>query len=372
VTSLDTVRTGRVTGVRNLLTPPGVESPNAFFLAILVKESHLLVGAPKPREPRPLALSWQRRFEGDRLVEETDHAAALRSTCDVTLAGTAYNASERTWVDTRLAVGSLARTVRVHGPRRLSWERGGLTIRGAEPFVAAPLSRGHAYGGAVPPAKRRGRFGANAREHGAETELFYPRNRSGRGFGLAEESARLEGTLAPAQEDPTDPVTADRLLVHDARDWPSAPMPADYGPVDVFEYPRAQWLRPYALTEGTRPLEVLRGWVPPGKWAGNTHFDPRIASAAAPGLTGIVSAGDRCVLENLMPGGGEITFRVPRGPREASIVLPGAGRYQARVELRSLHIRPDEGQLETTWCARIPVFAPYPEADLGGMRATVE
>lgn len=364
--SLDTVRTGRISAVRN------VTLGDDFFLAILVKESHLLVGAPKPREPRPLALSWERQFEDDRLVEETDHAAALRSGCDVTLAGTAYNASGRTWVDTRLAVGSLARSVRVHGPRRLSWERGGLAISSAEPFEAAPLSRCHAYGGTVPTAKRRGRFGANAREHGAEAELFYPRNRSGRGFGLADESARLEGTLAPAQEDPTDPITADRLLLHDARAWPSAPLPADYGPVDVFEYPRAQWLRPYALTEGTRLLELVRGWVAPGKRAGDTPFDPWIASAAAPGLSGLVSAGDRCVLENLTPGGGEVTFRVPRGPREASIVLPGAGRYQARLDLRSLHVRPDEGLVETIGCARIAVFAPYPEADLEGMRAKVE
>jgi hypothetical protein len=365
-TPLDTVRTGRISGVRN------ASSGEDFWLAILVKESHLLVGAPKPTPPRPLAFSFERRFDGDRLVEETDHAAAIRPLCDVTLEGTAYNPNRSAWVDTRLAVGSLTRTVRVHGARRLSVARGRLEFEAAEPFDAAPLSRRHAYGGARPSPRSRARFGARARQDGPETEVFYPRNRSGRGFGFADDATRLEGTLAPSQEDPTDPVTASRLLLDDDRSWASAPVPADYGPVGVFEYPRAQWVRPYALAEGTRTLEILRGWAAPGKWTGDTAPDPRVAQAAAPGLSGLISAGDPCVLSNLTPGGGEIAFRVPRGPREASIVLPGAGTYKGRLELRSLHLRPDEGQLETIWCARVPVFAPYPEGMLETLGVRVE
>ena len=63
--------------------------------------------------------------------------------------------------------------------------------------------------------------------------------------------------------------------------------------------------------------------------------------------------------------------RAAGGPRAVEVALPGAGRYGAALELRTLHLRPDEGLLELTWAARIPVFFEYPSELLAGLKADV-
>ena len=359
MTNLETVRTGRVHGLRNLVLG------ESSWLCVLVKEAHMILGRAKPEAPRALELVGERHYKADRLIEESDLAAAARETCDVVLTGSAYAAGLATFTDTSLSVGALRRNVRVHGARVIEAHRGQLTYTAAQPFERAALSKANAYGGSMPRARRRrGAFGANARAGVEQAAPFYPRNASGRGFCLSDNADLLAGSFAPSQEDPEDPVSPARLAVNDVQSWVDAPLAADYGPVDLFEFPRAQFLRPYKLSAAARSLEGRRGWFQPPAHDLRVEVDPRVASAAAPGLSGIVSAGDRCLTQNLFPGGGEASFRVPSGPRAVDVALPGAGRYGAPLELRTLHLRPDEGLLELTWVGRIPVFFEYPEAML--------
>jgi hypothetical protein len=367
MTPLETTRTAQVQAFRSLSLGPD------SWLCVLVKEAHLLRGRPKAEQPRALAIMRERRYQGELMVEESELTAAARESCDVFLSGSAYPGAEASFADTSLTVGSLARSVRVHGARRIEFSGGSLAYSNAEPFERASLSKANAYGGSLPrPRAKRGAFGANARAGVPEDEAFYPRNAAGRGFCSEATAQLLNGRLAPSQEDPYDPVLPERLAVSDVRAWLDAPIAADYGPVDLFEFPRAQFLHPYVVPKDTQPLEARRGWLgaPSTAWS-RGDVDPRAASAAAPGLCGAVSVGDRCVARNLFPGGGEVAFRVPGGPRAVEVALPGAGRYGAALELRTLHLRPDEGLLELTWAARIPVFFEYPSEMLAGLKADV-
>ena len=356
MTNLETVRTGRVHGMRNLVLG------EATWLCVLVKEAHMILGRAKPDAPRALEILSERRYEVERLVEESDLTAAARETCDVVLTGSAYPGREAEFAETALSVGALRRNVGVHGARGIKMDRGNLTFTRAEPFERATLSKANAYGGSMPRARRRrGAFGANARTGVEQDRPYYPRNASGRGFCLAAEAELLSGSFAPSQEDPEDPVSPDRLTVSEVHGWVDAPLAADYGPVDLFEFPRAQFIRPYKLSAARRSLEGHRGWFQPPTHDLQVQVDPRVANAAAPGLSGTVSSGDRCLTKNLFPGGGEAWFRVPSAPRAVEVALPGAGRHGAPLMLRTLHLRPDEGLLELTWVGRIPVFFAYPE-----------
>ena len=143
MTPLETTRTAQVQAFRGLSLGPD------SWLCVLVKEAHLLLGRPKPEQPRALAIMSERRYQGELLIEESELTAAARESCDVFLSGSAYPGAEASFADTSLTVGSLARSVRVHGARRIEFSGGSLAYSNAEPFERAPLSKANAYGGSL-------------------------------------------------------------------------------------------------------------------------------------------------------------------------------------------------------------------------------
>lgn len=366
---LDTALLERVTGLRSF------ELGGRSWVALLVKDAHVVLGRPKPKAPRATTVFPERQWEGDLLMEESDHAAAVRPACDVTLSGSAYNSEGGAYVDTQLEVAGLGRRVRVWGARRFVVSGSEVGLTRAEPFESVALSRRRAYGGPLSRRRPRGAFGANQRaSEGGPWSTYYPRNPEGCGFVDLVHAAELHGTLAPSQEDPDDPVTGDRVLLSSADDWWQAPLAADYGPLDVTEFPRSQWVLPFRIPRHDALFETRRGWLPPTPPETTPGVpDSRSAHAAAAGLSGVVGSGDVLRALNLFPGGGEVHLRIPPGPRvgRARFVGSPAIKVEAPLALRTVHLRPDEGQLECTWVARFEVAMPFPEASLAQIATEV-
>ena len=87
--------------------------------------------------------------------------------------------------------------------------------------------------------------------------MLYPRNGAGRGYALDIDRERLAGAAAPNLEDPTDAVTAERLLSATTDDWLDRPVAACYAPIDAFTFPRAAFLIPPAFDPPKRPVHEV-------------------------------------------------------------------------------------------------------------------
>lgn len=342
------------------------------WLSLLVKDVYELEGRPVIAQAAAPAFVIERRVADDMLVTETDLAAPNRALADVVLTGSAHAAAPTTSLDTSLAVGELRREVRVHGERRIHCSAGQLSFGPAQPFERAALSRRNAYGGELPKPRSRGRFGARARADEDRQRRFYPRNQAGRGFATYDELALLDGTLAPSQEDPSDPVEPGRLVVPTFADWLRAPLAADYGPIDAFEFPRAQFVLPYAIDARARVAELERGLIDRASLSPALLSMPeRAAQCAQPGLSGALVGGEPVVAKNLFPGGGDVYFTLPSGPSGGAVDLPGAGRWPIALGLKTVQLSPDDGRLELTWAGRMEVALVYRAHDLAEVRTAV-
>jgi hypothetical protein len=139
---------------------------------------------------------------------------------------------------------------------------GSLSFSAPRVFTELRLVWDHAYGGRDQHAERcfaekepRRQFGPS--EIMSQMQVVYPRNAAGRGYFLDIDRDRLQGTPAPNLEDPTDPVTPDRLLSATTVDWIDRPVAACYEPIDVFTFPRAAFLLRHAFDTPTRPVHEL-------------------------------------------------------------------------------------------------------------------
>ena len=150
-----------------------------------------------------------------------------------------------------MRVGAARKAVRAVGDRRIVLGAGGaLAFSPPEPFTEMPLIWDRAYGGRDQHAEglfakhEPVRFGAPRELGRVGAQVLYPRNGAGRGYALDVERDRLAGAAAPNLEDPTDAVTADRLLSATTNDWIDRPAAACYAPIDAFTFPRAAFLIP--------------------------------------------------------------------------------------------------------------------------------
>src|SRR5205814_1700937 len=130
-----------------------------------------------------------------------------------------------TSLETSLEVGAAHKRVRVLGRRRVELGAGGrLSFTRPEGFTEMALLWDHAYGGRDLHAEKR--FAPKrgfGRGRSASLAVSYPRNGSGRGYFLDLDRERLHGAELPNLEDPTDPVTPDRILSETTIDWIDRP-----------------------------------------------------------------------------------------------------------------------------------------------------
>jgi hypothetical protein len=190
------------------------------------------------------------------------------------------------WFDAGVLVGPLEKTVRVFGLR--VWEANGSGLSAPRPTAGVELRYDYAWGGSdmSDPAK--------------PTEE--PRNPVG--LGVARDPATLTHHPAPMIEDPQNLLASVR----------TRPPPAGLGAIGRHWEPRRRFLGTYdeAWLEQRAPLLPL-------------DHDDRANLCASPGLTAVppLAGGEDVALLNLTPGGGTVTFRLPRLRVQIALHAPG-------------------------------------------------
>ncbi|MDC3988086.1 DUF2169 domain-containing protein [Polyangium jinanense] len=191
-----------------------------------------------------------------------------------------------------LRVGSSDMHIQVFGTR--VWQRGalgGLTPSSPVPFERVAMSWENAYGGVTKaPAAVVEMDGEEA--FVPEHESGYPLNFDGKGFYTDE--ARAENQPLPQLEDPAALVRA----------WDDHPEPVCFAP--------------YPLWGGMRAKHVVKG----------QELDMtgirKLGSRAAPRMTfDTIGAGTEIVLAGMRPGGGALSFVVPRSPVVVAMSVGG-------------------------------------------------
>jgi hypothetical protein len=319
-----------------------------------------------------------------RMIDDHANIERHKPFTDVLLVGSA-NAAGRSVasLDTGVAVGAARKGVRVLGARRVEvGSEGKLGFTSPEPFTTAPLTWDHAYGGRDVHAERLMQRGsrrsslADARD-APLYQVVYPRNGAGRGYYLDVDRDRLHGALLPSLEDPTDPVTPERLLSERTTEWIDRPVAAGYGPIDVFTFPRSVFLLKPAFDTPTRPVQeicsgavlaedILRPFDPRGARS------PRVYNRAPAGLAVCrLAGGERVSLWNLHWSHALFEFDLPADRPRLLLEPPGAGTRELQPVLQTVLIEPDKDWVTLTWTGSLEVAAPYPEKMMQTMRHVV-
>ncbi len=188
--------------------------------------------------------------------------------------------------DAGVRVGPLEKTVRVFGLR--VWAANGSSLTAPRPTTGVELRYDHAWGGLDVSDPKR--------------PVEEPRNPIG--MGIAGDPAVLTHQPAPMIEDPAN-------LIASAR---TRPPPAGLGAIGRHWEPRRRFLGTYdaAWLEQRAPLLPL-------------DHDDRANLCASPGLTAVppLGGGEDVALLNLTPGGGTVSFRLPRLRVRVTLHAPG-------------------------------------------------
>src|ERR1700733_3634830 len=184
-----------------------------------------------PVTTEPLYAPSSNKGAGRVLVEDAHAASMGKAFTDVIVRGAARSRrGPITAIDTGVRVGAARKAVRAVGDRRVMLgARGEMAFSSPEPFTEMPLIWDRAYGGRDQHAEglfakqEPVRFGALRELGRVGAQVLYPRNGAGRGYALDIDRERLAGAAAPNLEDPTDAVTADRLLSATTNDWIDRP-----------------------------------------------------------------------------------------------------------------------------------------------------
>jgi hypothetical protein len=188
--------------------------------------------------------------------------------------------------DAGVRVGPLEKTVRVFGLR--VWQENGAGLSAPRPTTGTELRYDYAWGGldASDPARI----------------VEEPRNPVGR--GIARDAASLTHQPAPSIEDPLQPIESAR----------TKPPPAGMGAIGRHWEPR----RAHLGTYDAKWLQERAPLLP-------LDHDDRANLCGSPGLiaTPPLVGGEDVALLNLRPGGGALSFELPKIRVTATLVAPG-------------------------------------------------
>ncbi len=319
---------------------------------------------------------------GRRLVEEAHASAVGKPLTDVLVRGAARSLRGPVFVvETGVRVGAARKAVRAVGDRYIAIGAGGLSFSSPQPFVEMPLVWDHAYGGRDQHAEQlfakhdhRAPMGGRGELAPLKPQVLYPRNGAGRGYALDLDRERFHGALAPNLEDPTDPVTPDRLLSATTTDWIDRPVAACYEPIDLFTFPRAAFfIRPkfddpqrsvHELSSGAvlredldRPFDLRN--------LGN----PRMYNSAPAGLAVCrLEGAERVSLWNMHARHELLELDLPDDRPKLLLEPPGVGTRELAPLLQTVLIEPDLDRVTLTWVGVLPVAMPYPAEMLASMR----
>ena len=320
-----------------------------------------------PCEPEPLLHDLRDEDAQPRLVPGTDFWPVKQAT-DFVVRGSAFAPDGQPVEDMLVfvTVDGRRKPVAVLGEREISWNGSGAPRIGPpRPFTEMPLTWENAYGGIdfrvpIPEMSGPGQQVVLEVDHPG----LYPRNPFGRGY-LVEPSEVLEMTM-PTLEDPSDRLTAERLVIRDPRLWYLQPMPWCYDWTHPVMFPRVVFVGGgadawYPAPEDERLPEVARGLVEPrfrsrvggsGIFADERH---RFLQGASHGFTfRELPERARVKLEGLHPEHPTLEFDLPRRPK-LELLLDGK-RQRPEPRLHHVVCRPAEERLTMVWgvCAKMP------------------
>lgn len=321
-----------------------------------------------------------------RIVADEASLEPHKPLTDVLITGAAHAVQGSVqWLDTGVEIGPVRKAVRVIGARRILLgpdRRLGFTS--PEPFTSMPLTWDHAYGGRDLGAERlltggprRGLGGSRDLDFAPVVQVSYARNGSGRGYYLDVDRDRLDGATLPNLEDPTDPVTPERILSERTTDWIDRPVAACYEPIDVFTFPRSLFFFKPAFDTPTRAVhELSTGALLAQDLARpldpRAPRNPRAYNAAPAGLAVCRLRGHEHVrLWNLHRERSFLEFDLPDDEPRLALDLPGVGERWLAPMLTTVRIEPDADRVVLTWAASLRVLTPYPDEMMRSMRRTV-
>jgi len=219
-------------------------------------------------------------------------------------------------VTVNLAVGPVAKSVRVFGDRVWQSTFGGTYISDPEPFETVPLVYERAFGGSD-------RTHPDPSHH-----TFERRNPVGAGFRSKRE--KIDGVRLPNLEDPRHPI----------REWSDTPPPAGFGFISPDWQPRAAWAGTYDDKWTKERLPLLPA-----------DFDRRFFNSASPGLVapGYLRGGEPVLVENAASEA-RLSFDLPGTPPPlCSLELVGRAHRQVEMKLDTVIVNTEESLLILIW-----------------------
>jgi len=289
----------------------------------------------------------------------------MKRSADFVVRGSAYAREGKPVREMQAAVqiGSRLKRLAVFGNRRIGWNAAGRpAIAAPEPFEEMPLIYENAYGGIdfrVPVSDDDPQYQSAALE--VDWPGLYPRNPFGKGYLV--DPAPAENTEMPNLEDPSDLLTADRLIVNDPERWYLQPLPWCFDWVHPFTWPRSLFFAPeyadawFPGPEDERMPEVKRGFLAHGY---RTHLQARgedeqsLDAFFQEGSYGLVLSGlkgnEPVMIHGMHPSEPTLAFELPGATPSIEIDIEGK-RTRVLSRLHSIVCHPAEKRLTMVWAA---------------------
>ena len=300
---------------------------------------------------------------------------AFRDATDLVVQGFAHTYGRSTTQTTvSLALRDLRRKIVVHGNRRGEWVGGGPQVGDAAAFDRIALRYENAYGGFDAHALARYgyvgrealRFTRPAWRTDGDTPFHYPRNPAGRGYLVELCRESFEGLELPNLEEPSDPLTPDRLVVASEHAWLAAPQPAAWDWQDPLWFPRCAYLGYARPVDGDAKTcrEIERGWAPDDLLEiepllqSQAPMRQEFAQGASPGLAIADFRPDETImLSNVHPRRPRFGVQLPGEVPEVVFQLDGSGKETATPTINSVVLCPEQDRCVVVWSCRIPITA---------------
>jgi len=319
-----------------------------------------------------------------KLEDDTDLCAPKDAT-DIIFRGTACSKKKTRELFIAIALGKVARRLRVSGERRAEIAPDG-TVRfsQAEAFERVAVVPDNAYGGYDEYAQDR--LAPTPMEHiyllgHKPVGLFaYPRNSAGTAYFIDYERQRARGARLPQIEDPSDSVLAERFFVPVPEAWMDAPVPGLTGWLPHATYPRfvryfGDRLPHLPLTRRLREIDLGCGNdLAELATLGQGEIHPRALQGASPGLSLERLRGDELgILQNLTPDSEELRFSLPGEAPRFLLQVPDVKKtFSPKPILQTVRIDADEKKLTLTWCGTVPLLARAQQSFLDNCDLEVE
>lgn len=349
------------------------EGPFAWALAKLTYTIDQV--NPTLAEPKPLLHDLRDPKQEPRIVAGTDFWSRKLAT-DFVVQGSAFASRPTPYLSVSASLGNVAKKISVFGRRVIDWSSGRPRVPSPEPFETMPLTWENAYGGLdwrVPVE--------NAEAHEVLFRLendhpgMYPRNPFGKGY-LALEGVVPEMEL-PNLEDPSDPLTDERLVARGPESWWLQPLPWCFDWVHPSTFPRYLYFAHgvdawFPGPEDATMPEVRRSFVAPNYRELMSHRilehgpDPRYRQGGSHGfvISG-VRGGEPVRVDGMHPSGKPLSFTLPIPPQIELYIEKRSSTPQTRIH--SIVVRPEDLELTMTIGAWTPLQRPF----LPGLHKTI-